>query len=408
MNKRIFNVTLRGLTLISRFLFIFFLAKYLEPSILGAYGIFTATVGYALYFVGLDFYVFTTREILKNDKKRWGGFLKNQACVSSVLYVFLLIALVFLIALQKITIIQTLWFFVILFFEHLNQEISRLLIAIHKQTVASVLLFLRQGLWAIIVVVLMMFYPVLRTLEFVFALWLASGVLTFVLGLLCLHKVGMGGWRDKIDYHWIKLGIQTSGIFLIATLALRGIQTVDRYWIQSLNGLDVVGAYVLFIGMASTLMTFLDAGVFSFSYPTLIKLHNDNKKTEFSKQLSKMTLSTILLTIVFVAVSLLVMPYLLKWTGKTVYFEYLDIYYVLMSATIFNALGMISHYALYAKGEDKIIIISHVTSMIVFALATVTISKWSAILCVPLGLNVAFLYIFIFKTLALVIERKSS
>jgi len=401
VNKRIFNISLRGLTLISRFFFIFFLAKYLEPAVLGAYGIFTATVGYALYFVGLDFYVFTTREILKSSKEKWGGFLKDQAILSSWLYLVLIFALLFLVFTQNITIEQSVWFFFILIFEHLNQEISRLLVALHRQTVASVLLFIRQGIWAIAIVIIMMLYPSARNLDNVFILWLISGITAFIIGNVCLRNIGMGGWRSKTNYGWIKSGIKVSGLFLIATLALRGIQTVDRYWIQYLNGLDVVGAYVLFIGMASTLMTFLDAGVFSFSYPTLISLHNKGEKKEYNKTLYKMIIMTIGFTFAFIIASILIMPYLLAWTGKVIYFQYLNVFYWLIVATLFNAFGMISHYALYAQGKDKPIIYSHLSSILIFIVITYLLSKWTTVLAVPIGLTASFLYILVFKTSAL-------
>ncbi|MGN6620788.1 MAG: hypothetical protein ACTHKR_06965, partial [Sphingomonas sp.] len=63
--KNASNVVLRFGTLGVRFIFVFFLAKYLDASSVGYYGLFTATITYALYFVGLDYYVFTSREIVK-------------------------------------------------------------------------------------------------------------------------------------------------------------------------------------------------------------------------------------------------------------------------------------------------------------------------------------------------------
>lgn len=62
---RLINFSLRGATFGTRFLIIFFLAKYLDPAEAGLYGIFTASVGYAMYFVGLDFYTYVCREIVE-------------------------------------------------------------------------------------------------------------------------------------------------------------------------------------------------------------------------------------------------------------------------------------------------------------------------------------------------------
>ena len=60
MMRRFFNLGLRG-GMVCKFLLIFFLARILPPEELGTYGLFTATVGYALYFLGLDFYTYSGR-----------------------------------------------------------------------------------------------------------------------------------------------------------------------------------------------------------------------------------------------------------------------------------------------------------------------------------------------------------
>lgn len=406
MNKRVLNISLRGITLASRFLFIFFLAKYLAPNDLGLYGIFTATVGYALYFVGLDFYVYTTREIIKSEKSQWGAFLKNQAFVSFLLYIVLFVLLIFTVAGGKISLAQASWFILILILEHVNQEISRLLVAISKQTTASFLLFVRQGLWAILIVILMASKIIPATLNAIFIFWSVSGLLSLILGVCSLKKAKMGGWKSEIDYSWILKGIKVSGLFLIATLALRGLQTVDRYWMQYLNDLEVVGAYVLFIGMASTLMTFLDASVFSFSYPALIKLKNDGDKIAFRKHLKKMSITTVAITIAFVVISVLLMPFLLKWTEKPIFEKYLLVYYILLAATAMNALGMIFHYALYAIGKDKAIIASHIISLLVFFVTVLMLQNNHKITAVPAGITAAFTFILIFKSVVFYYSKK--
>ena len=82
---RALNVAMHGVTLASRFVLIFFLARFLEPTQLGLYGLLTVTIGYSLYFLGFDFYTFTTREILKRERHEWGGLLKDQCALSLVL-----------------------------------------------------------------------------------------------------------------------------------------------------------------------------------------------------------------------------------------------------------------------------------------------------------------------------------
>ena len=70
---RLVSIVLRGMTLGSKFLLIFILARFLTPAELGLYGLLAATIGYALHLLGLDFYTYTTRELLKRPREEWGG-----------------------------------------------------------------------------------------------------------------------------------------------------------------------------------------------------------------------------------------------------------------------------------------------------------------------------------------------
>ncbi|MFA7439929.1 MAG: oligosaccharide flippase family protein [Sphingomonadaceae bacterium] len=398
--QRALNIGLRFGTLGVRFLFIFFLARYLDATSVGYYGLFTATVGYCLYFVGLDYYVFVTREILRVPEDQRGRMLKGQAALSGLLYLLLSPAAVMLLAHMDWPGNLVWWFFPILILEHFNQEISRLLVALSEQISASVILFVRQGSWAIAIVALMMHDPDSRHLDAVMALWTCAGVAAAASGIWKVQRLRMGGWRHPIDWNWIRKGITVSAAFLIATLALRGFQTIDRYWLEALGGIEMVGAYVLFLGVASALMVFLDAGVFSFSYPALIR-HSHNREYDLARtRLRQMLVQTLVCSLGFAVVSWLLLPWLLDWVGNPVYMEAIHLYPWVMAAMLINALGMVPHYALYSHGQDKPVIYSHIAALPVFALSTWIISKSAPILAVPAGIVIAFLMILTWKTLA--------
>lgn len=394
------NVGLRSATLGARFIFIFFLAKYLDPASFGYYGLFTATVGYALYFVGLDFYTYVSREILKTPNNQRGRLLKDQAALSGILYLVLLpIAIVFLHQAEWPGHLAW-WFFPILLLEHFNQEMSRLLTALSEQITASLTLFVRQGSWAIAIVALMAWDPNSRHLDAVMALWACAGVAAAAQGIWKLKKLKMGGWRAPVDWQWIKKGIAISTAFLVATLALRGFQTIDRYWLEALGGIEIVGAYVLFLGVAGSMMVFLDAGVFAYTYPALIKHSHHHEHDAARAKVRHMFFQTLALSAAFGAVSWLLLPYLLDWINKPTYKNALGLYPWLLMATIINAVGMAPHYALYARGCDKPIIYSHLAALPAFALATWAFSKTHSALAIPIGLNVAFSVILVWKTFA--------
>ena len=399
-STRILNMTLRAGTLGSRFLFVFFLAKYLDPESVGYYGLFTATVGYFLYLVGLDFYTYTTREILKAPLEKRGQMLKGQAALSALLYAIVVPLAVWVLPQAGWPSELLLWFFPILVLEHLNQEISRLLTALSEQITASLILFMRQGSWALAIVALMVIDPNMRRLHAVMACWLAAGVVAALLGLRKIRQLRLGGWHFPVDWSWVKTGAKLSLAFLLATLALRGVQTIDRYWLQSLTNIETVGAYVLFLSIAGTLMVFLDAGVFAFAYPELIDLHHKQQHAQAHRKVKQLLIYILLAAVAFSVISWLLLPYLLQWINKPLYLESIWLYPWLLLATVINALGMAPHYALYAQQRDKAIIGSHVGAMLLFVLAVWLLSHTLPTLAVPLGLVIFFTVILVSKAAA--------
>ncbi len=397
---RLLNIGLRAATLGSKFVLIFFLARFLEPEAVGLYGLLTAAIGYALYLVGLDFYTYSTREILRVNRNHWGGLLRNHGALALLLYSIVLPLLLLVFAFGFLPWTLAPWFYVLLILEHLNQELSRLLVAVSKQLTASLVLFLRQGLWCLVVIGWMAWNPESRHLEGVLVAWCVGGGLALTIGFIAVRALGMGGWHRPTDWAWVRRGIGVAVPLLIGTLALRGLFTLDRYWFADLNSLQVLGAYVLFIGMCNALMSFLDAGVFAFSYPAMISAHHRGDRVRFKSEVRRMGWLTILCCLGFVVVGVLVLNPLLEWLGRDVYVQHAALFYWLLVPTCLFALGMIPHYGLYAQGRDRPIVRSHVAALVVFIGATAVAAQFSNALAVPLGLIAAFLLVLAWKLVA--------
>ncbi|VVN01443.1 hypothetical protein PS623_03308 [Pseudomonas fluorescens] len=392
------NISLRASTLVGKFLLIFFLARFLAPSDLGSYGLLTATVGYALYAVGLDFHTYSTRELLKCERSVWGRHLKGHGVLCLILYFVLGPIFLSLFFADFLPWSLLPWFFGLLVLEHINQELGRLLIAAREPIVASIILFFRSGLWAVLITVMMFLDPQWRSLESVFMAWALGAFFAMVIGGWRVGSLGIGQWNSAIDWGWIRRGVAIAVPFILATLALRGLSTLDRFWFQMLADLDTLGAYVLFTGIASALLSFLDAGVFAFIYPTLIKAYQDQNQIAFVRGMRKLFLQTILLSLGFVVCALLVIHPLLTWLGKPLYFAQIHLFPWILTSAVLYALGMIPHYALYAQSKDRPIIHSHITSLAIFVGTTALISPWLGGLAVPIGLCVALFFILCWKT----------
>ncbi|MCY1275188.1 hypothetical protein D9M70_238240 [compost metagenome] len=398
---RLCNLALRSSIMASKFLLVFLLARFLSPAELGLFGLLSATIGYSLYLLGFDFYTFSTREMLKLEPTQWGELIKNQGATFLLLYVIVLPLLTLIFAKGLLPWKYSGWFFALIIIEHLTQELGRLLIAISEPLFASLILFLRQGIWGPLVIVAMLLAPETRTLDYVLGGWCIGGLCGLLLGLYKLYNLKLGNWHKKIDWAWIVHGLKIAAALLVATLALRGVLTLDRYWLQALSGAEVLGAYIIYISIGNALMSFLDAGVFSFLYPALISSWQKKDPTAFLIALRRLATQTIIVSAIFFISALLLISPLLHWLGKEVYISHKDMFPWILSATTLYGLGMIPHYALYALGRDKTIILSHLLSLPIFALTTWALSFHSKTLAVPGALLGTFIFILIWKAGAL-------
>jgi O-antigen/teichoic acid export membrane protein len=303
-----------------------------------------------------------------------------------------------------------LWFVPILILEHLNQEVSRLLTALSEQLTSSVILFVRQGSWSLAAIGVMSVDSSARNLGTIIPLWVMAGVAALSIGVWKLKQLKTQGWNLPIDWSWIKKGIGVSAAFLLASLALRGLQTFDRYWLEDLGGIQMVGSYVLMQGIASVLMIFLEATLFAFAFPKLINLNYEGRSQEAQQQVRQMLFQTVLVAILFSIISWLLLPYFLKWIGNPIYIQALPLYPWVLSAAVINTLSMVPNLALYARGRDKPIIYSNVCALIVFVAVTWLLSGTQGSLAVIFGVNTAFFCILSWQSIAylLLVKQENS
>ncbi|QEA40909.1 hypothetical protein FGL86_11195 [Pistricoccus aurantiacus] len=400
MFVRLVNISLRGVTLLSKFFLIFLLARFLEPKDVALYGLMAATIGYSLFALGFDFYTYSTRELLATERKHWAGLLRDQGCFFGIVYLVVLPALSLIFIFGLLPLSMAPWFFILVVLEHLAQELNRLLVAMSRQLLASIVLFLRSGLWAALVVVIFWVSEDLRQLDLVFAGWSLGVAAACLLGASALFRLHGGSLKRNIDWSWIRKGIKVALPLLIATLAIRGVFTLDRYWVQAVANVDVLAAYVLFAGVANAVMSFLDAGVFVFLYPKLISAYHQADRTAFNNGFRQLFIQTLAVTITLSGLAAILIFPLLEWLNRPAYSNNLAVLYWLLLAIFLYAMSMVPHYGMYAMSSDRPIIVSHIMALVIFVILAYWLTGWSSQYGVPLALCGAFLGILIYKTIA--------
>jgi O-antigen/teichoic acid export membrane protein len=394
---RALNLALRGATLLSRFLLIFVLAKFLEPAEVGLYGLFFGTVAYFVMAVGFDFYTHASRDLIMSDQSRWCGLLRDQGLFYGVTYIAILPFGLAVFLLEYLPWSLGIWFIVLLLLEHMAFEFNRVLVAMSQPIWASLVLFLRSGLWPIVLAICLWRMPAARTLDFVFAAWTAGAASACLLAFSRLGRLDRRSLSRSVDWSWIWRGAKVAFPFLLATLSLRALYTIDRYWIDSIGGLEVVSAYVLYIGVANAIGGFLDAAVYAFAYPKLVALAGQGNMLEFRSQLKLMTVQAMSAVIVLGGLALVIIYPLVQWLDRPIYLERFYLAYWCVLVGVLASLAMIPHFALYACRRDRPIVLIHLLSLPVFLLAGFILIPWLEAAAVPAALAASFLFILVAK-----------
>ncbi|MBN8441476.1 MAG: hypothetical protein J0M28_07220 [Thauera sp.] len=395
--RQMLGLALRGATLVSRFLLIFALAKLLEPAEVGVFGLLTVTISYALLVLGFDFHMHAVRNLVASDRANWSALLRDQCVFYGLAYLVLMPFGLLLFSMELLPWTLALWFFPLLVLEHIAQEFHRVLIGISEPLWASVVLFLRWGIWALVAVPWMWLDPAQRRLDFVLLAWLVGAAGACVLAASRLHGLNRTALARAVDWTWIWRGARVAIPFLVGSLSLRAINTIDRYWIEGLGGLEVLAAYVLFGGMGNAVTSLLEATVFSFIGPALMGAANRGDRQAFDELMRRLARQTLVVTVVLACVVLVIAPPLLGWLQHPVYVEHLPLLYWTMLAVALSALGVIPQYGLYVRGMDRPLILGHLFALPVFAGAAWCLEGRLREAAIPAAMAFAFLFLLLVK-----------
>lgn len=393
------SVALRALTLGGRFLLLFLLAHWLTPADLGTYGLVAAVVGYGIYLIGWEFYTYSGRRLVTAGQAMRRHVVEQLGILYTLSY--LLGAAMLAVAWRADAIPKgyAVWIAGLLLVEYLAQEVHRNLVALSRQLTASLMLFIRMGAWCWLVIAMMQLQPEWRNLHWVLGAWLGFAGLACGLGYASLFVQTRPGWPRTVDWRWLGQGILAAWPLFVASLSTRGMVTFDRFFLEDQAGLEVLGAYVLFMGITTAILSFLDAGVVDFTYPRLVDHASRGELPAFRTVLGQARNRLLLMTVPLLLAALMVTELLVPTLGKPVFTDNKHLMYWLLLATALQALCLIPHLALYGMRRDAPIMQSQLAGLVVFCLGAWLLRPWGAA-AVPAGLCLAWALILAWKSMA--------
>ena len=367
------------------------MAKFLPPDQVGLFGLFTAANAYLLYIVGIEFYMFSTREIVKNREENFNKTIKSHSYVSLLMFCVTLPLVAYFYFNSILNQISFVWFILIFITEYISQELNRIYVALEKPLKAGIILFFRSALWVYFVIYAMFLNEGTRKLEHILTAWTLGAGLACLFGAIGLIPHFYKKQTTRLDYNFIKKGLKTALPFFAAALAGRAIFTLDRYFVEDYAGLTALAAYLLFISVGNAAISLLDSGIFAFSYPNLIKQNHLKNTAEFKKQVKTLFFQVSASLIIFNLCALILIDPILKSIGRDSYigFSWM-LKYVLVAITI-HCLGLIPQQILYSKHADKEIIYGQIFSFLIFLLSVKIIALYRPESAVLIGLILSML-----------------
>lgn len=399
---RLCSFALRSASLAIKFASIFFMAGLLLPADFGMYGLLAAGVAYATYLVGADFYTFSNRELIRADDEQKGSILKRHAAAGVAAYLVVFPVVVTAFALGILPWFLLGWFIALLVVEHVGQECTRILVALERPVGAAVVLFLRAGLWPLLVVPLLWWKPAFRHLEPVLACWAASGVIALVVATWLIRRERLRGWRHRVDWAWIRRGFRVAAWFLVGSLALRALFTVDRFWMDLIETPDALAAYVFYMAIAGAVPALMEAGLFAFEYPSMVAKYPALPPAGRLRHARLLLFRAGIFSAALCVAITLMLPTALDLVGRPEYQGHQFFLVAGMVAMILYVMGLAPHFALYALGIDKTIVAGNTLALLLFFPAVFVLRRLLPVDdAIPAGLCVAFVFLLVWKILAL-------
>jgi O-antigen/teichoic acid export membrane protein len=372
LKTSISNLFLRGCAVASRFAVVMLIARYATPTDMGVYGLMAVTISISLYLLGMDFYVYNTRELLARPESERLPLVRDQMVFHLIGYSVVLPMLLVVFGSGTLSWGLAAWFYLLLIMEHICLETNRLLIAFSRPVWANLALFARAGTILMVIAGLGLLNDSQIGLKTIWIAWFTGLTAGLITGVASLRRLA---WRRVLavpmDWPWIRRGVATALPFLCATIALLGVQYTDRYFLKQYHGESAVGIYTFFASLANVVQVFTFSGITMIMYPRVVAAYQSGAFSEYGVLMRRMAVRIGAAVLVLAGVAALLIRPALWLVGREAYASNLSIFWIMLLSTALFALADIPHYPLYVRGKDRALVLATLVAFLVGLAANV-------------------------------------
>ena len=358
--------TLRAATIALRAVFILVLAIWLGPVELGVYGLVAAAITLTTGLYGIDFHAYTLREISQKELSDVAHRVRDQFALISVVYLFGSITLYLLHPLLRVSSDVAMVVILLAIGQHAALEFYRILLRLERTLTATILLFLRDAAWVPACAGLY-FLGWEITLMPVLLCWLGGTVIAFTYGVASLRRILPIGHSAPIDTKWLIRGIGVGLRMLLATMVIRILFSVDRFFMGSQVSAEALGAYVFFASACGAVHALIETAIMPHFWPAMLEASKTGDLEARKRAQRRMAIASSVSAAAGGLISLAATYIATRLIGNSSYTD--ELWMLPFLAAAYSALILVNipHYILYARGRDNAIVASSLIALAIFA-----------------------------------------
>lgn len=362
-------MAMRAAIMASRFALAIFIARYLDLSSLGLYGLAAGAIAIVPAVVnnGMNHLLMrnavtaSAAELTDSMRHHW-TFVISVYAVLSMLAVLLTSAFG----------ISALWILIIavMLFEQVGNDAFYLFSSIQRHVSANAIAFIRSTAWIFVYIPLAIWEPNFRTLSYLFGFWLAGGILSFML-FVCLSR--SWPWRAALSLPFkpsvVKATLRQSFLFYVSDLGFIASQYVDRYLVTLFLGIKAAGIYFLFWTVANSTTTFLGLVLGQKQRPLLISAYRAGGVSEHGQLAWRFMQTTAFATVTLSIAIGFTFQVLSPWVGQPWLAAHWSAFWLIVAGMAFRYTAEFGGICLFTAHRDRLTALTNVTSVCVLIIA---------------------------------------
>lgn len=335
------------------------LLRALSPDDVGRYGLVTASAQLGIVILGLEYYNATTRMLPVASTAVRAALLREQMLLHGATYALVTTATLVAAAAGFPALPFAPLVIGLFVLEHFSHELSRLLIAVGHPLAANVAVFLRTGLWPLLITVWVVGAGQAVTLSAVLITWATAGLVAAAFSFVLLrHSFQAPEKPVELQLRRVYAGLQSAVPFALSAACVVLANQAPRYFLGLSGQLAAAGTFAFLSATVLSLEGLVQAAFVSHHLPDLLR-SEAHRSADGGNVRQRMTRGIVLTTSIGTALLIPAIMVIARFTERSDITANPAVPALLLMGGFLSTGSLPWHYRLYSAHRDRTILQIH-------------------------------------------------